>query len=228
MNVEDKFIGLSSLIGEPSRACMLWNLLDGRAYTAGELALCADISPQSASNHLNRLLQANLVATEIQGRHRYYRFARPEVAYAVEALANLATDSKNIPLIEKKAITPVAYCRTCYDHLAGQVSISIVEGLICQGYFLPGDTEFEITPPGWTWFAEIGINRAAVEKTRRSLARKCLDWSERKAHLGGALGAALLQQTVALDWLRPTKESRAMVVTSLGRQRLSETLRIEV
>src|SRR4249919_3769480 len=115
MLAEDKFVTLSVLICEPTRAKMLWNLLDGRAYTASELSIAADVSATSASNHLARLLEAELITAETQGRHRYFSFARPEVAYAVEALANLATGNSAYETKKEAAINGIKYCRTCYD-----------------------------------------------------------------------------------------------------------------
>jgi DNA-binding transcriptional ArsR family regulator len=129
MEAEERFVFISGLICEPARAIMLWNLLDGRAYTATELAMAANISSTSASNHLSKLLTADIVKVESQGRHRYFSFSRPEVAYVVESLANLAQhDSKNI-LKKDSEVKGVKYCRTCYDHLAGFVGVQITEAL---------------------------------------------------------------------------------------------------
>src|SRR5215470_15649315 len=126
MIVEEKFVELTRLICEPTRARMLWNLLDGRAYTASELAAAADVSPTAASNHLAKLLEAELVKVEAQGRHRYFSFSKPEVAYAVESLASLANDrDSGIKKIETQG--GIRYCRTCYDHLAGLVGVRVTE-----------------------------------------------------------------------------------------------------
>jgi DNA-binding transcriptional ArsR family regulator len=227
MDAESKFVSLSSVLGEPARATMLWHLLDGRAYTAGELAACANISPQAASNHLSRLLDAEILSIEVQGRHRYYRFARHEVAYAVEALANLVSHSAD-SMKSRKLDQPIRYCRTCYDHLAGNVAVNIAKALLEQGYLLFDESNYLITPQGWIWFSALGLDRQAIEKSRRSLARRCLDWSERQSHLGGALGAALLHKMIQKDWLRPVVHSRAMIVTGLGRRQLSEELLLEL
>ena len=134
MDAEQKFIYVSSLICEPIRAKMLWNLLDGRAYTAGELAIVADVSASSASNHLSRLLGADIVKVEMQGRHRYYSFSNPEAAYMVVALANLANNNTGTKSKMRNNTSGIKYCRTCYDHLAGYVGVSITEALEQKGY----------------------------------------------------------------------------------------------
>ena len=129
MEAEEKFVAIAGLICEPARAKMLWNLLDGRAYTATELSAAADISTNSASNHLAKLLAADLLKFEMQGRHRYYSFAKPEIAYAVESLANLANGNSPSVAKQEKIAGGMKYCRTCYDHLAGFVAVKIVESL---------------------------------------------------------------------------------------------------
>jgi DNA-binding transcriptional ArsR family regulator len=136
MNVEDKFVAISALMCEPTRARMLWNLLDGRAYTASELSIVADTSPTSASNHLSKLLEAEIVKVEIQGRHRYYSLSNSEVAYAVEGLANLANNSVTKIIKKEPDKFGAKYCRTCYDHLAGFVGVKIVETLETKGYLV--------------------------------------------------------------------------------------------
>jgi DNA-binding transcriptional ArsR family regulator len=134
MSVEDKFVAISALLCEPTRARMLWNLLDGRSYTASELSLVADTSPTSTSNHLSKLLEAEIVKVEIQGRHRYYSLSNSNVAYAVEAMANLANNNSIKNSNKQPDPKGVKYCRTCYDHLAGFVAVKIVEVLETKGY----------------------------------------------------------------------------------------------
>src|SRR5438046_6510331 len=129
MEVEETFVLISGLICEPTRARMLWNLLDGRAYTATELAVVADISASAASNHLSKLIDADLLKVEAQGKHRYYSFAKPEVAYVVESLANLAGSNSSERLSKTVSASGIKSCRTCYDHLAGFVSVKMVEAL---------------------------------------------------------------------------------------------------
>ena len=139
MEVEEKFVVIAGLICEPARAKMLWCLLDGRAYTASELAIAADISATSASNHLLKLREADMIKMEIQGRHRYYAFSRPEVAYAVESLATLAGNNLLGKEKEPANLTDIQFCRTCYDHLAGFVGVKITDALQAKGYApMPG------------------------------------------------------------------------------------------
>lgn len=218
---------IAALIGEPVRARMLWALLDGRAYTATELSMLADTSPQNASMHLAKLVQAELLRVSSQGRHRYYSFARDEVAYAIEALANLApAPAAKKPLPEKAS--PIKHCRTCYDHLAGKTGVLITESLLTKAYLVEQDNSYKVSDSGHQWFAELDIDTAALKKQRRVLARPCLDWSERRYHLAGSLGAALLDKMLEADWLRSVKNSRAVVITGKGQQQLYRLLGIEV
>ncbi len=225
MEVEEKFVLISSLLCEPARAKMLWNLLDGRAYTATELAAAADISATSASNHLAKLLEADVLKVENQGRHRYYSFAKPEVAYVVESLANLTTDG--LSRKSKKEISEpsgIKYCRTCYDHLAGFVGVKLVEAFERKKILRPTETAYSITEKGWKWFGEIGIFKEDFAQTRRPLTRQCLDWSERRPHLAGQLGAKLLEKTLDRKWFTKIQFSRELELTARGRQEFEKLL----
>jgi DNA-binding transcriptional ArsR family regulator len=157
MNVEDKFVSIAALMCEHTRAKMLWNLLDGRAYTASELSIVADTSPTSASNHLSKLLDAKIVKVEIQGRHRYYSLSNPEVAYAIEGLANLATNDSAKIVKKEPEKNGVKYCRTCYDHLAGFVGVKIVETLETKGYLVKSKNIYLLTEEGWELFSYLNI-----------------------------------------------------------------------
>jgi DNA-binding transcriptional ArsR family regulator len=228
MEVEETFVLISALICEPVRAKMLWNLLDGRAYTASELAIVADVSATSASNHLSKLLEAKIVKVEIQGRHRYFSFSNPEVAYVIEALANLASD-KISPKLSKQIVTNgVKYCRTCYDHLAGYVGVSIVEAMESKGYLLKYEKEYRVTEKGWEWFSQFDILQKEFKNTRRPLTRQCLDWSERRPHLAGQLGSIFLEKIIQRKWFKAVNFSRELIVTAKGRQELYELLGIAV
>src|SRR6266487_904176 len=143
--MEKQFEQVVSLIGDPVRAKMLWSLLDGKAYTATELAMSADISPQNASMHLNKLLQADLLRVENQGRHRYFKFSRQDVAYAIEALANLIPYQKRQTNAATTATPAIKYCRTCYDHLAGKMGVSITDSLLKQKILVETDYIFEVS-----------------------------------------------------------------------------------
>src|SRR5258708_5382779 len=130
--MENKFLKVTSLIGDPVRATILWTLLDGKAFTATELSMAADTSPQNISMHLNKLVQSDLLCVESQGRHKYYKYAGKEIAYAVEALANLIPVENSKPDGISENISPVKYCRSCYDHLAGKIGVAVTDSLLTQ------------------------------------------------------------------------------------------------
>lgn len=222
MEFDQQFSAIASLIGEPARATMLWSLLDGRAYTAGELALVANISPQSASNHLNKLIEADLLKMEKQGKHRYYRFAKAEVATALEAISQLIPHKGQMPRDRSFKNGDIQYARTCYDHLAGWVAVNITQGLVQQKIILLRNDEYDVTKKGEVWFEQIGVDMAAVKQQKRFFARPCLDWTERKHHLAGALGAALLDQMLALNWIRRKANERTVVLTGKGEKAFAQ------
>lgn len=225
---EDKFISIASLLCEPSRAKIVWNLLDGRAYTASELALVSDLSATSVSNHLSKLLNGEIVKVDVQGRHRYYSFASPEVAYVVESMANLANQKPSSKPYKQLKKNDVKYCRTCYDHLAGKVGVTIADKLISQKIIVLHDKTFLVTEKGSKFFNDFGLELSELKKQRRYFAKACLDWSERKYHLAGSLGAGLFDKMLQLDWLRRTKDSRAIVITSLGKSGLRDKFEVEL
>jgi DNA-binding transcriptional ArsR family regulator len=169
MEVEEKFISMAGLICEPTRAKLLWNLLDGRAYTASELASSGDISSSAASNHLSKLLEADIVKVEIQGRHRYYSFSNPEVAYVVETLANLVSNKRNMKPNNEKPANGVKYCRTCYDHLAGYVGVTIAEAMEQNGYLKKSENLYLVNKKGWEWFAQFDILQKDFTNARRPI-----------------------------------------------------------
>lgn len=221
---ESNFIAVTALICEPVRAKVLWKLLDGKAYTATELAHSASVSSSAMSNHLNKLLKGSVLKVEAQGRHRYYCFANEEVAYAVEALANLA-DHKHYMVSQPKS--GVEYCRSCYDHLAGYAGVTITQALLQRGYLTTKGKDFLVSASGWEWFAGLGIREADFLKSRRPLARQCLDWSERRPHLAGHLGALFLQMGLENHWFKRVQFSRELIITAKGRQNLYRLLKLE-
>ena len=226
--MEHQFKQVASLIGDPTRATIMWSLLDGKAFTATELAVTADTSPQNISMHLARLLQAGLLRVENQGRHRYYKFARKEIAYAIEAMAHLIS----VPAITGKTmeekIPPIKYCRTCYDHLAGKAGVAITDSLLKQKIIIDRNNQFELSPKASKWFAALGINPDDLKEQRRTFIRPCLDWSERRHHIGGSLAASLLDKMLEEDWIRRTKNSRAVVITSRGQKKIYEHFKISL
>lgn len=228
MDVDDQFSQLASLIGEPARARMLWNLLDGRAFTATELAMMAEVSPQSASMHLNKLVKAGLLSLEHQGRHHYYQLSSPEVAYAIEGIANLLPREKANTSAAPLSNGHIKYCRSCYDHLAGKVGVALADALVRHKLIGPKGTLYEVTTAGMKWFSSLGIDLDNEKKQRRAFARQCLDWSERRHHIAGSLGAALLKKMIADDWVRRAKNSRVIIITGKGEKKLNDLLDITV
>ena len=226
--MEENFIRMAKLIGDPARAAMLWNLLDGRAYTAGELALCADLSASAASNHLNKLVTEGLLTMERQGRHKYFAFASPQIAAVIEAMGTLAPWHSVRDPARTARQQGLWYCRKCYDHLAGQVGVQLTEAMVQKDFLRRQESSFSVTESGEAWLAGLDIRSSTLMNGRRPLARPCLDWSERKVHLAGSLGQALLEKYLAYDWIRVTQGSRAVIVTGKGRQLFGEQLQISL
>jgi DNA-binding transcriptional ArsR family regulator len=227
--MEEQFKNIASLIGDPTRATVLWVLLDGKAFTATELSIAANTSPQNMSMHLNKLLKAGLLAAESQGRHRYYRFAEKEVAYAIEALAGLVPAGIQKNIAGDAGNTAIKYCRTCYDHLAGKVGVLITDSLLKQQLLVDkGNKSFEISSKGTKWFMNLGIDIDSLQGERRVLIKPCLDWSERRYHIAGSLGAALLEMMLSSGWIRRTRQSRAIVITGKGQQAIYKHFKVQV
>jgi len=226
--MEDQFIKTATLIGDATRASILWNLLDGRAFTATELAIAVETSAQNISMHLAKLLDANLISVEKQGRHKYYRFSNKEVAYAVEAMANLIPKPKVAVKKKSEDYPPIKYCRTCYDHLAGKMGVALADSLLEQKIISEINGIFEISTEGEKWFSDFGINIKEAQKQKRIFLKPCLDWSERRNHIAGSIGALLLDKMISEDWLRRTKDSRAITITGKGEKELLMHFKIVV
>ncbi|MFJ5270257.1 ArsR/SmtB family transcription factor [Streptomyces sp. NPDC088358] len=218
---------LAGMIADETRAVFLLALLDGRAWTAGELARHAEVAPSTASEHLGRLVAGGLLAEERQGRHRYVRLADSRVAQLVEDLAaQVAPGAAERPrsLREAGAGSAMARGRTCYDHLAGRLGIALTDALTQRG-LLRQDTGFALTDAGLRWFDTTGI---ALNRTgRRPLSRACLDWTERRPHLAGTAGAALCRHALDAHWCVRVGSERAVKVTPEGEHAFAELLGIE-
>lgn len=226
--MEDQFIKTATLIGDATRASILWNLLDGRAFTATELAIAVETSAQNISMHLGKLLEASLICVEKQGRHKYYRFSNKEVAYAVEAMANLIPTPEVSIKKKSEVYPPVKYCRTCYDHLAGKIGVALTDSLLEQKIIIEKNDLFEISSEGEKWFSDFGINLEGAQKQKRIFLKPCLDWSERRNHIAGSIGALLLNKMITEDWLRRNKNSRAVTITGKGEKELLKYFKIVV
>lgn len=220
MNADVNIAAVAALIADPTRAAFLDELLDGRALPAGELARRAGVTASTASTHLARLVEGGLVVVERSGRHRYFRLADPTVARALEALAAVAPPKPVRSLRQSNVSAALRSGRTCYDHLAGVLGVQLTQSLVESGSLSVGDGAFALTEAGAGRLTAFGIDLLAVQRSRRAFAPCCLDWSERRHHLAGALGAALLHRLLDLGWIARTEASRAIKVTPEGRMGL--------
>jgi DNA-binding transcriptional ArsR family regulator len=228
MNVKKDLADIAALIGEPTRIVMLWSLVGGQARPASELAFYANVSAQNASAHLARLVEAGLLAVEARGRHRYYRLAGAEVAHVIEALAALAPSAREMAGLGPRQTPDLKYARTCYDHLAGRVAVEICAALKDKGYLSPAGADFEVTGKGEKLFHDLGMEIGELRQQRRAFARQCPDWSERRPHLAGALGASLLEQMFRRGWIARVRSSRIVRMTAKGREDIYELLQLNL
>jgi DNA-binding transcriptional ArsR family regulator len=215
---------IATLIGDPSRAAILLALLDGRALPAGELARHASISPQTASAHLDKLFRAHLLSVEIQGRHHYYRLRSPQVAQLLESLSTVVPPA---PAPAHSASTKsLRFARICYDHLAGKLGVAVTRALCDHCYIHDGEVGYMVTNSGKAWFASLGVDVEELRASRRPLTRRCLDWSERRPHLAGGLGAALANRLVKLNWITRARTGRIVHLTEKGERALRAQLEL--
>lgn len=208
---------VAAVIGDPSRAAMLEALMAGTALTAGELARAAGVSRSTASEHLARLVSAGLVEVAEQGRHRYHRLSGPEVAQALEALSHIAPPKPVRTLRESSRARSLWFARTCYDHLAGSCGVALHDLLLDGGVLVGAADGYEVSPSGAWWFADLGVDVEDARARRRSFARPCLDWTERRPHLAGALAAVTTDRLLELGWFaRRGSDTRALRLTESG------------
>ena len=203
---------------------MILTLLGGEAIPAGELARRAGVSPSGASAHLRRLREGGLITQESVGRHRYFRLASAELADALESLARVAPVRPASSFRESDGTRALKHARTCYDHLAGELGVAVADALVERGVLTRGDESFAVTRDGTRWLGSLGIDLEAIAASRRSFARACLDWSERRPHLAGALGAAVADVFFARKWIRRLPGGRAVALTTDGRAWLAREL----
>jgi DNA-binding transcriptional ArsR family regulator len=207
---------LGVLLADDARSSMLLALLGGDAISAGELARVAGVSPSGASAHLRRLREGGLVVDEVGGRNRFFRLASPELAEALEALARVAPPRPPGDLRAAEVGHALKRARTCYDHLAGELGVALTEALVERELLASAGESYSVTPAGTSWFSGLDIDAAELERKRRSFARVCLDWSERRPHLAGSLGAAIAATFFARGWARRLPRGRAISVTPAG------------
>jgi DNA-binding transcriptional ArsR family regulator len=230
MEEVDGVVALAALIADPTRARFLAELRKGEALPATELATRAGVSTTAASVHLKRLQQAGAIAGERRGRHRFFSIANPSLIQVLDAMAAAAPPAA----AKRRRTRPPALmgelklARTCYDHLAGELGIALTEALQARGLLVAGENAYEITASGRSALTEFGIDLAALESRRRPLAKTCLDWTERRPHLAGALGGALAERMLQLGWIRRRPGTRAVLITAKGHRELAATFGLAV
>jgi DNA-binding transcriptional ArsR family regulator len=224
MNGEPDISAIASVMGHPARGRMLSALLGDRALPATELARVARVAPSTASAHLGRLVDAGLVRVEQLGRHRYHRLSGPDVAHAVEALSALAPPEAIRTLSASAQVSAERAARSCYDHLAGEFGVAVTDRLCAVGGLDRESLALRDREP----FRALGVDPAAVDTTRRPLTRWCLDWSERRPHLAGALGAAVLATMLEAGWVTRRPRGRSLAVTAAGRAALHDRIGLEL
>jgi DNA-binding transcriptional ArsR family regulator len=228
MKTDVNIAAVAELIADPSRAIMLDALLQKQALPAGELAYRAGISPQTASSHLAKLVAGGLLVLTTQGRHRYYALASSEVAYALEVLATLAPPVPIRTLRESVVVEHLRFARTCYDHLAGKLGVELTQVLVDAHVLTVREQNYQVTEDGLSFFTNFGLDFERLQRQRRGFARQCLDWSERRYHLAGGLGAALLEQLLQRGWIQRLPSSRAVRLTDDGREGLQREFGLQV
>jgi len=207
---------------------MLCALLGGRALTATELAFAAGVSPQTTSGHLSKLHAARLLALMKQGRHRYYRLAGPHVGQMLESIMSVALTGPPRFQPKSKLDEKLRHARTCYDHMAGVLGVGISDRLTEQEYVILGDEAGEVTQAGAEFLSRLGVDLSAARAKRRVFCRPCVDWTERRPHIGGAVGAALARRFFELKWIERVRDNRVLTITMAGRRGLRDTFGLAI
>jgi DNA-binding transcriptional ArsR family regulator len=228
MGINPNMAEVAALLGETSRATILAGMMDGRFHTASELAYMAAIKPQTASFHLAKLVEGKLIKVEKQGRHRYFQLADEDIAQFLESFLAISPPPEVRSLKQSSQIKLLQDARTCYDHLAGKLGVQLTESMMNAGYIKLDDKQFILTDEGTLFFTTFGIDLAALKRKRRSFSHACLDWSERRYHLAGALGSELLNQFFNLDWLIRVPSIRAIKVTEKGKIGFKEVFHLDL
>jgi DNA-binding transcriptional ArsR family regulator len=223
MTADVRISEIAALVGDPARANILAALMGGRALTATELARAAGVSPQTTSGHLGKLADGRLIACVKQGRHRYYRLGSHRVAEMLEGIMAVVADAPPRYRPPSKLDDAMRIARTCYDHFAGKLGVGITDALCGHGHIALTDEAGEVTDSGVTFLEKFGVDLDAARRRRRIFCRPCLDWTERRPHLGGSIGALLAQRCFDLGWIERMPEGRALIVTKRGRLGLNET-----
>jgi DNA-binding transcriptional ArsR family regulator len=228
MIAEADIAAVGALIGDRARASMLNALMGGEAISAGELARVGGVSPSGATAHLRRLRQGGLIVGEAAGRQRVFRLASPELAEALEALALVAPPVPVRGLRASKEAGALKRARTCYDHLAGELGVAVADALVEREILTRDDGGFAVTRAGRQWLQDLGLDLDALLRARRSFARGCVDWTERRPHVAGSLGAGITAAFFARGWVRRRPGGRAIAVTRAGAGWLNDSLGIRL
>ena len=210
------------MLADPTREAMVMSLMDGRAYSSKELASLAHVTPQTASFHLKKLVDAQLLACHCRGRHAYYRIAGPDVAAAIEALVRIAP-APGVPAHLKGQADSFLFARRCYDHLAGRLGVAVADQVAARGLIALSGIECDLTEAGDRFFDGLGLDLAVLRKRKRAFLRPCIDCTERKPHLAGALAAVLLDYVTDDGWVAPGPQPRTLIVTPKGQRLFAET-----
>jgi len=218
---------VAALVGDPARATMVSALLDGRALTASELACAARIAPQTASTHLAKLTAAGVLSVVRTGRHRHFRLASPAVVAMIEGIVAVALEKRPQYRPLSRQARALSAARICFDHLAGRLSVELTDAFVTREYVVPDEEAAEITAAGTRFFTEFGIELPGRRATRRNVCRLCLDWTERRPHVAGALGVAMTTRYFELGWMERMPRGHAVIVTPRGRRGLRETFGID-
>jgi DNA-binding transcriptional ArsR family regulator len=217
---------VAALVGNPARANMLTALLDGRALTAAELAYAGRVAPQTASEHLAKLTEGRLLALAKQGRHSYFRLASPLIGQMLESVMAVAANGPARYQPRWHAGDALRNARTCYDHLAGRLGVALADALVERNHIALSEDGGIVTPEGAEFFLGFAVDISAKSPSRRPFCRPCLDWSERRAHLAGAVGAALAARCFELGWVTRIRDTRAVLVSDKGKRGFSKTFAI--
>jgi DNA-binding transcriptional ArsR family regulator len=217
---------VAALAGDPARANMLVALSGGKALTASELANEAGITAQTASSHLAKLENGGLISRVKQGRHAYFRLANHDVALMIETIMGVAARAGHLRTRPGPSDPAMRKARMCYDHLAGEMGVQLLDSLVAQGHIANAKDALALTRKGEGFLKDFGIEIEALDSKRRPLCRSCLDWSMRRAHLAGALGGALLDTFYDRDWAKRDRKSRAVIFSPRGEKKFREAFRI--
>ncbi len=227
VNLEARIEVLAAALSDSSRSRIVFALMDGRAYTAKELAYQGRISAQTASFHLQRLVEAGVINRHQQGRHRYHHIANADIAAAIEALSVAAPD-EHLRRLKPGAEGEIRLARSCYDHLAGRLGVAVAGRLVAAQALMAGEEGFILTEAGRRLLAEIGLDPEVVAASRKPLARQCMDWTERRFHFSGALGKVLLGHFLTAGWLDRVRDSRVLAITAKGGALFQEKMDLAV